>query len=115
MAFVTLGLQTIFAATFPWNWAAPPACGPALPGWRSTRTEPSPSNMIQRGGALWNGSPVSVEQVREYLGLVSELKPVAPFLLVVAPNPDCKEVELYRDLANGVLDCNSGQCVEVGL
>lgn len=116
MAFVTLGLHAIFAPMS--LWAVAPACGPTLPGWRSARTDPSPSNVliIQRGRApAWNGSPVNAEQVREYLGLTKAIKPVAPFILVVTPNPDCDEVRLYRDLADGVLDCDSGQCVEVGL
>ena len=121
-------------------------CGPILPGWQSARddlsrlvnvlilydktekphlvvpvingkptkpelTRPEPPKLPS-----WNGSPVTSQQVREYISLTAKMVPPGPvFLLTVSPDADCTEVEHYRHMAKEILGCSAGECVEVDL
>jgi hypothetical protein len=121
-------------------------CGPILPGWQSARddlsrpvnvlflydkppaayptvriingkpTEPQPATPEPPKPPSWNGSPVTPEQVREYVSVTTQMTPPGPvFLLTVSPNADCTEVEQYRHMVKEILGCSAGECVEVDL
>ena len=96
-------------------------CGPPLQGWATSRDQSRIVNTLTLhpsiGGTLpatWNGTPVQPEHVREYLNLFPSMRKPAPtLLLVVSPQADCSQVQMYRKMVEDVLDCGGGQCVEV--
>lgn len=121
-------------------------CGPILPGWQSARgdlsrpvnvlilydkpppayptvrvingkpTEPQPTTPVPPKPPSWNGSPVTPEQVREYVTITTQMTPPGPvFLLTVSPKSDCSEVDQYRRMVKQILGCSAGECVEVDL
>jgi hypothetical protein len=111
--------------------AASPAlsatCGPPPFGWGTTRPDATiikntvtiparsgPARAVQ-ASPTWNGSPVTPQQVREYVELTKSIPPVPTLLLVVSPAADCAEINMFRQMVNEILDCELGQCVEVSL
>ena len=123
-------LSTTFAAIA----AAPPPppppppawnCGPPLTGWKNARTKeqtvvntivlsPGSQGMSGPAGISWNGSALTIDQVREYVTLSKQLLPVPTLVLVVTYGANCREVAEYRHLIDETLDCEaSGVCVEV--
>ena len=133
-------------AWMPFPATAAGVCGPILPGWQSARddlsrpvnvlilydkpppayptvriingkpTEPQPTTPEPPKPPSWNGSPVTPEQVREYVSVTTQMTPPGPvFLLAVSPHADCTEVEQYRHVVQDILACSAGECVEVDL
>jgi hypothetical protein len=111
--------------------AAPAAtCGPPSIGWEKSRGDllrpvnvlilydkppPIPASLNKPIVPTWNGSPVTPDQVREYLHVTTMMVPRPVFLLVISPSADCREVQLFRRIASEVLNCGPGECVEVSL
>ena len=119
-----LGIST-FALAASDSLALPGTCGPPPSGWGTS--QPDATQVVnavalqgQPGGAradvprvTWNGSSVTQEQVREYVGITKTMNPVPTLLLVVSPSADCAEVRMFRQMIDETLNCESGQCVEV--
>ena len=64
--------------------------------------------------ASWNGTAVSLDQVREYTSLTTQVAPIATLVLVVTYGTDCARVSEYRRVIHETLDCEkTGVCVEV--
>ena len=105
--------------------AIPATCGAPPSGWKTSRSDATQVvNALaiqgQPGGAraeaprlTWNGSSVTQEQVREYVGITKTMNPVPTLLLIVSPSADCAQVSLFRRMIDETLDCESGQCVEI--
>ena len=110
-------LSGIFALVASASPALAATCGGAPSGWKTSRPHGQVINTLaidDAKPATWNGSPVTREQVRQYVGLTKELNPVPTLLLVVSPAADCAEVRTFRQMIDTTLDCKAGQCVEVG-
>ena len=100
-------------------------CGPPLSGWKTFRTDKtnavntlvlSPANegMTRPAGATWNGSGITPDEVRKYISLTTQMRPIPTLLLVVTYDTDCAIVSKYRRLIDETLDCETtGVCVEV--
>ena len=96
-------------------------CGSPPFGWETT--QPDSTRVFNTVGVhgkgdnvrlSWNGAAVTPEQVREYVELTKELKPVPTLLLTVAPSAECGEVRRLRQMIDKTLACENGQCVERG-
>ncbi len=46
---------------------------------------------------------VTEANVREYLSVTTQMKPIPVFELVVSPGADCREVDIYRNMAKQIL------------
>jgi len=99
---------------------AAPTCGPPATGWAQTLVinhgeQVNTVVIFDRGdhSPTWNGTPISADNVREYLAMTAQMSPQPVFLLIVSPLADCHEVDTYRRMATDVLKCGSGRCVEV--
>lgn len=93
-------------------------CGAIGPGWTQTRSDRARAvNSLAvdgyQGKPIWNGTPVTREDVQEYLGTTAQMSPQPVFVLIVGPHADCSEVAVYRNMANSILKCGNGLCVEV--
>ena len=114
-------LTVFLAATPSFAFAAPATqtCGPPEAGWDQFRADlASPVNTLVlydhgNRGPTWNGTPVSAENIREYLGVTARMSPQPVFVLMISPNADCREVDAFRRMASEVLKCASHRCVEV--
>ena len=103
----------------------PITCGAPPSGWKTFR--PDATQVVnavaiqgQHEGAradaprlTWNGTSVTREQVREYVGITKTMNPVPTLLLIVSPSADCAQVSMFRNMIGDTLDCETGQCVEV--
>ena len=119
-----LGIST-FALVASASPALPGTCGAPPSGWKTSR--PDATQVVnavaiqgQPEGAradaprlTWNGTSVTQEQVREYVGITKTMNPVPTLLLIVSPSADCAQVSMFRHMIDETLDCESGQCVEV--
>ena len=98
---------------------AAPTCGPLLPGWVNTLGKGARyvnTVVLHEKGdrrPTWNGTPVSDQEVREYLDITTRMSPQPDFQLIVSPNADCSQVDAYRRMASEILNCKSHLCVEV--
>src|SRR5690349_225624 len=95
-----------------------PTCGSLKAGWRASRSDADvPVNVLILLGSgkppLWNGTAVTDNQVREYVGITAKMNPIPVFVLVVSPGADCSRVRTYRSMASHILPCGQGKCVEV--
>ena len=101
--------------------AAPSAqtCGPPAAGWEHSRKDrESPVNTVvlyDHGNhrPTWNGGAVTTDEIRQYLGVTTQMSPQPVFVLIVSPNADCDEVDAFRRMVSEVLKCGSHHCVEV--
>jgi len=105
--------------------AAPASAAPAIAtcggpgdGWKTTRSDPGLQvNLVVLNDSgtqpTWNGITVTEQQVRQYVGITAQMKPVPVFVLVVSPHADCGEASAYRKMASELLNCEQGKCVEV--
>ena len=65
-------------------------------------------DMKSNGTVLWNGSPVSDEQIAEYITLVASMKPQSFTILSVEPGVDCKRVKMVRQIIDVGANCRRG-------
>ena len=123
LATVPIALGLVAASPPPprpvWN------CGPPLAGWKTFRTDktiavntlvlsPANTGMTRPAGATWNGAVVTLDQVREYTNLTTQLAPIPTLLLLVTYGTDCTIVSEYRRVIDESLNCETtGVCVEV--
>jgi len=96
----------------------PSTCGAIASGWVQTRIDRStPVNSLAIDGfqdkPTWNGTPVTPDEVRQYLTVTSQMSPQPVFVLIVGPHADCSEVAVYRRMASNILKCGHGLCVEI--
>ena len=118
-----LGISTLALAASA-STALAGTCGAPPSGWKTSRPDATQVvNVLaihrQPEGAradapnlTWNGSPVTQEQVREYVGITRTMNPAPTLLLIVSPSSDCAQVNVLRHMIDETLNCESGQCVE---
>jgi hypothetical protein len=115
-------VSTVLLTAVPSLAAATPAaqtCGPPAAGWehsRGDRVSPVNTVVLYDHGhhrPTWNGATVTTDQIREYLGVTTQMSPQPVFVQIISPNADCHEVDAYRRMASEVLKCGSHPCVEV--
>lgn len=97
--------------------SAVPVCRPSLSGWDAVRIDRSSGvNALVLYGhqtsPTWNGTPVTAANVRAYLSVTTQMTPQPVFVLLVSPMVDCRELDDYRRMANEILKCGPGKCVE---
>ncbi len=95
-----------------------PTCGTLKAGWQASRSDADvPVNVVVLYGPgkppIWNGTPVTDKQAREYVGITTKMNPIPVFVLVVSPRADCRQVQAYRSMASRILPCGQGKCVEI--
>ena len=96
-----------------------PHCPGPLPNWLTTQTaRPFHHIVINRvtvgrtGELKWNGVPVSLDQLRRYLGIVREMHP-RPFTVLEADGQaDCDWLQTVREAIARSLPCDEGACGE---
>lgn len=80
------------------------------------QTGEKPVNVIEVNAEdvlLWNGLPVTEDEVRTYLGLVMQM--ASANLTVLKSDPQTPRATLgrIRQMMQDVLNCDSGSCAEV--
>ena len=100
-------------------------CGPPPAGWKTFRADrtkavntlvlsPANQGMTSPAGATWNGAVVTLDQVREYTSLTTQVSPTPTLVLVVTYGTDCTIASKYRRMIEETLACKkTGVCVEV--
>ena len=68
---------------------------------------------LEDGRLLWNGTDVSENHVRQYLGIVNSMHPQPLMVLIYGEHTSCESIERARSLIDEVLQCQPGQCLEV--
>lgn len=85
--------------------------------WQKTGTlaEPSMMNVIRLdtgGKVTWNGTPVTIENLRDYLRDV-DAAPASRLIFIAKLNAQCAAVQAIRDVMNNSRTCRGqGTCVE---
>jgi len=92
----------------------PRQCGTLLPGWLnqaqmvSLQAVTNKLDVLSDGTLRWNGSPVSADEVGEYVAIVPHMNPQPLTVLDIATGAPCDAVRMVRQLIDSGAKCSSG-------
>jgi DNA-binding CsgD family transcriptional regulator len=108
----------IAAALFTWLAAAPAPTGPLF-NWSTSATVPSGPNLVRNRihldgrRLIWNGSPISELQARQYLDITKMMSPQPLLVFSASADASAEDRQRARTLIDEVLTCTPSLCVEI--
>lgn len=108
----------IAVAALAWFSSKPAVTGP-LSNWSTTTSVPSSKTLVRNRIVLdgrrlvWNGSPISEQQARQYLDITKEMSPQPLLVFSASPTTSEEAKQRTRALIDEVLNCTPSLCVEV--
>lgn len=92
--------------------AGGPAAGQCAPpaNWGGAPTDAGGQNVLAIGGTgamRWNGNPIELVQLRQYLDITATLVPTPLLILAVEPGAPCDRVNAAIETVSRSLNCSS--------